>query len=118
MARVLEILRVARLHGVDRVHLAAGAMPLMRVAGRRLQPVPGQEATLEAAEMAAAMALLSPPERWNAIDAAGSGDVSAELPGGGVAHVSFLRGAAGWSAVVTFVSLDDLGPRPDPGIPT
>jgi Tfp pilus assembly pilus retraction ATPase PilT len=118
VARVHEILRVARLHGVDRVHLAAGAMPLMRGAGRRLEPVPGEEAVLEASELATALSLLSPPERWNAIDLAGSGEVSTELPGGGTARVSLLRGSTGWSAVITFVSLDGLGHRLDPGTPT
>lgn len=102
MALAHGILEAARAAGAETVHLAAGALPLLRPPGGRLAPVPGYDTPLSPAEAAGALAVLVPPERWPAIEAAGSGEAVAQLPSGAAVRLSLFRAADGWRIVASF----------------
>ncbi|MBX3730524.1 MAG: hypothetical protein KF858_15205 [Candidatus Sumerlaeia bacterium] len=88
----------AEEEGAGRLHLAAGAPPLMRRRGEDLMPVDKAIGPLEPARLARELSRLVEPEDWRRLELTGSGEVSVFCCAR-VVRLSLYRASGEWAAV-------------------
>ncbi len=87
------------LEGVHTLHLAVGRPPMARMPSGELQPIDPSYQVLTYKTVALLLSLVIEPEKWEAFERVGEGEV--RLTNGGLSiRLNVFRNSEAWSAVV------------------